>query len=179
MGVAELTHHYLACESDLRASLNHRMGRHFPVDDVMQETWIRARRSGRRPPAAAVRPWLFKIARHLALDEVRRRRPIAFTDALPEPAGDEWVRDRRTIGESVVRVGDEWMPVETAADLVEVELKRLPSSYREGLVDHYLQTCPYARLAAREGTSVQTVKSRMVRARRKLAARVRRRAERR
>lgn len=155
------------------------MGSHFPLDDVMQETWVRARRSGRRPPAAAVRPWLFKIAQHLALDEVRRRRPAAFTDALPEAVGDEWVRDRPAPEERVVRVGDEWLPVSVAAGLMESELDGLSETYRDGLVGHYLQTCPYARLAAREGASIQTVKSRMVRARRKLAARVRRRAERR
>jgi RNA polymerase sigma factor (sigma-70 family) len=51
------------------------LGRRDPVDDLVQETWLRVLERGRsydgQSPFA---PWLFTIARNLAIDSLRKRR---------------------------------------------------------------------------------------------------------
>ena len=48
------------------------------AQDLVQDTFLRALRAGRTPPQAELRPWLFRIASNLALDELRRGRRFAF-----------------------------------------------------------------------------------------------------
>ncbi len=64
------------------------------AEDLLQETFLKLYRS---PPAAevrSVRAWVFKMARNLALDELRSRRPAEPLDGLdrPAPAGDPETR---------------------------------------------------------------------------------------
>ena len=63
------------------------------AEDVFQQTWLQvaervARYDARRPFA----PWLFTVARNLALDQLRRLRPGSLDDvdepAAPEAGGD-------------------------------------------------------------------------------------------
>lgn len=48
------------------------------AQDLVQDTFVRALRAGRTPPQAELRPWLFRIASNLALDELRRGNRFAF-----------------------------------------------------------------------------------------------------
>jgi RNA polymerase sigma factor (sigma-70 family) len=61
------------------------------AEDLRQETFARAWRSGPREAAApVVRAWLHRTATNLALDELRRRRRrdhVALHDGLVDPAG--------------------------------------------------------------------------------------------
>src|ERR1700737_167103 len=56
------------------------------AEDVAQETFLRllAVEEPRRP-----RAWLAKVARNLAIDEVRRRRRAAPSEVVPEPPVDD------------------------------------------------------------------------------------------
>ena len=72
----------------------HLTGDHAGADDIVQETLLRAWRSPAilAQPAESTRAWMFTVARHLVIDEVRsaRKRHELTTDELPERA----VRDR-------------------------------------------------------------------------------------
>jgi RNA polymerase sigma factor (sigma-70 family) len=58
--------------------------------DATQETFLKALTALReRPPQGGVRPWLFTIARNVAIDQLRRRRTTPLS-ALRTPEGDEW-----------------------------------------------------------------------------------------
>lgn len=74
------------------------LGDEAMAEDAFQQTWLRvaervARYDSRRPFA----PWLFAVARNLALDELRRREPagldeIAEPEALPGGEQDPFAR---------------------------------------------------------------------------------------
>ncbi|MFZ0636584.1 MAG: sigma-70 family RNA polymerase sigma factor [Candidatus Acidiferrales bacterium] len=56
------------------------------ADDLFQQTWIRVAEQIRRyDPNRNFDAWLFTVARHLAIDYLRRRR----MESLDEPLGDE------------------------------------------------------------------------------------------
>lgn len=58
--------------------------------DATQETLLKALTALReRPPQGGVRPWLFTIARNVAIDQLRRRRTTPLS-VLRTPEGDEW-----------------------------------------------------------------------------------------
>ena len=55
------------------------------AEDLFQQTWLRvAERIGGYDRSRPFAPWLFAVARNLALDHLRRRRPESF-DEQPEP----------------------------------------------------------------------------------------------
>jgi RNA polymerase sigma-70 factor, ECF subfamily len=55
------------------------------AEDTFQQTWVQvAERIGRYDATRAFAPWLFTVARNLALDHLRRRRPESL-DAVDEP----------------------------------------------------------------------------------------------
>ena len=56
------------------------------AEDVFQQTWLQvAERIGRYDAARPFGPWLFTVARNLALDQLRRLRPQSLEE-LGEPA---------------------------------------------------------------------------------------------
>ena len=56
------------------------------AEDVFQQAWLHAaERIGRYDAARPFGPWLFAVARNLALDELRRRRPESLDEAGQEP----------------------------------------------------------------------------------------------
>ena len=64
------------------------------AEDVFQQTWLQvAERIGRYDAGRPFGPWLFAVARHLALDHLRRRQPESLEEAddlgaRPAPEGD-------------------------------------------------------------------------------------------
>jgi RNA polymerase sigma-70 factor (ECF subfamily) len=55
------------------------------AEDVFQQTWLQvAERIGRYDRSRPFAPWLFAVARNLALDHLRRQRPESL-DEQPEP----------------------------------------------------------------------------------------------
>jgi RNA polymerase sigma-70 factor (ECF subfamily) len=65
------------------------------AEDVASETWLQAARdlSRFRGDPASFRVWLFRIARHRALDEFRRSRRRREEPREPSDLGDQSVRD--------------------------------------------------------------------------------------
>ena len=56
------------------------------AEDTFQQTWVRvAERIGRYDASRPFAPWLFTVARNLALDHLRRRRPESLEE-VDEPA---------------------------------------------------------------------------------------------
>ena len=61
-------------------------GRRDHVDDLVQETWLRVLERGHRYDSRfRFEPWLFAIARHLAIDHLRKRRDLSLdTGSSPD-----------------------------------------------------------------------------------------------
>lgn len=58
------------------------LGRRDGVDDLVQETWLRVLERGSSYDGhSRFEPWLFRIARNLALDDLRKRRTFSLDSA--------------------------------------------------------------------------------------------------
>ncbi|MFC5501899.1 sigma-70 family RNA polymerase sigma factor [Lysinimonas soli] len=125
----------------------HLTGDRVGADDVVQETLVRAWRSPAilAQPPETTRAWMFTVARHLVIDEVRsaRKRHEITTDELPERA----VRDRTdALFETL---------------LIEEALAGIGIEHRAVIVHAYYGGRSIAEVARELGIPEGTVKSRL------------------
>ena len=135
------------------------IGQRDPVDDLVQETWLRVLERGRSYDGnSPFAPWLFTIARNLAFDQMRKR-PVLSLDADDDPEHDlEWlspISDAPSPFEQAARTED-------ARHLVQ-SLESLQPIYREALVLRFHEDLSLQQIAAIAGASVSTVSSRIQR----------------
>jgi RNA polymerase sigma-70 factor, ECF subfamily len=119
------------------------------AEDVTQETLLRAWRHGAilESPPAAVRSWLFTVARHIVIDDWRSRR------ARPETSMEEVPEPRRTAHDDESdQLLLSWMVAEA--------LTHLSEDHRVVLLECYYRGRPVADVARRLGIPPGTVKSR-------------------
>ncbi len=130
------------------------------AQDVMQETFLRVYENRERlMSATSFRSWLFTIARNQCLNQLRRtRRHVVFDeqeeDALP------------------VRLAEGPMAELEKSEQVELVthfLGQLKPDYREVLILREYQNLSYDEIAAITRSTLSAVKSRLFKARRKLA----------
>lgn len=130
------------------------------AQDVMQETFLRVYENrDRLAHAGAFRSWLFTIARNQCLNTIRKtKRQVALegepkpSDAMPAPPGPMAQLEK---SEQVA--------------LVQASLARLKPDYREVLILREYQNLSYEEIAAITRSTLSAVKSRLHKARRKLA----------
>lgn len=142
-----------------------RLGDPLIAEEVVQEAVLRLllqHRLGR--PVQRPRAWLFRTARNLAVDVVRRRLPsplgIEALGRIPDPLSlDEDAALDTGAGETERREVLAWLP-ELLADLPARDRDVLRARYEEG------SSC--RELAARSGITVDNAKVRLHRARRRL-----------
>ena len=143
------------------------LGRREDVDDLVQETWLRvlergASYDGQSPFA----PWLFTIARNLAVDSLRKRRIFSLdsSDAASDDTGAPSVH----YSESLALASNSPSPFEQAArtedaELIAASLQMLPPAVREALVLRFQEDLSLEQIAAVAGASISTVSSRIYR----------------
>ena len=124
------------------------------AEDVFQQTWLRvAERISRYDAARPFAPWLFTVARHLALDQLRRRRPESLEEtsepAAPAGTGDDPLT-RAMAGQRSSRLAD--------------ALARLAPLDREVLSLRFEAELELPQLAETLGVPVPTAKARLYRA---------------
>lgn len=130
------------------------------VDDVVQESYLRVWRARLAQPLRSSRGFLFRVARHLALDLLRRQR-VSPIDR------------QRDFG--ALRVADQAVDAaEFAAmcddlDLLAAALAALPPRRREVMMLRKLEGLSQKEIAARLGLSELTVQVHIVRGLRNLA----------
>ena len=118
------------------------------TDDLVQETMIRAWRNLDAIPTddQAGRRWLFTVARHVVIDECRRRRarPVQV-----DPPGDCVTTDDETASTAVANVA------------LHEALSRLSKAHREVLTETFVENRSPVEVAARLGIPIGTVRSRL------------------
>jgi RNA polymerase sigma-70 factor (ECF subfamily) len=123
--------------------------------DVLQEVWLKAFRTiNRLAEPKRLRPWLYRLARGLAIDRVRKAR----ADARRE---HERAQEVESAGAEPTFGADDAAAIHRALDT-------LPLPLREVLVLHFLEELPLAEVAAVVGCPEGTVKSRLYQAKRTL-----------
>jgi len=136
------------------------LGRREVVDDVVQQVWATVwRRMSELRDSTRWRPWLYRLARNAAIDagrEVRRRR--GEVEAAASALVDRW-------GSSAGPADAERTEQKK---MVLDAVKSLPALYREPFVLRHLNDWTYRQIADVMDLPVDTVETRLVRARRLL-----------
>lgn len=141
------------------------------AEDFFQETFKRVHEKAHTLRSGRFKPWLFKIATHVAIDGFRRRgrlRVISLDEGFD-------CADRNADGRNEAIVADD--SCEPSREAVMAEQKEqvrraigsLPTKQRAALVLAYYQQLSYPEVAMVLGCSVGTVKTQMYRALRTLA----------
>ena len=135
------------------------LGTRDPVDDLVQETWLRVLERGRSYDGESrFEPWLFAIARNLAIDHARKRRVISLdsNDADEcEPASLSPVSCAASPFEQAARTED--------SQHLAHSLQLLQPVYREALVLRFQEELSLQEISHVVGASVSTVSSRIYR----------------
>lgn len=129
------------------------------AEDLFQETWLKVitrihNYDARRP----FEPWLFSVARNLAIDHLRRASP----ESLDEPSeGGETKVSRLSADEpgSLQRLLER-----ERRGLLERKLEELPVVYREALSLRFEEEMTFEEIAEVLAAPLSTVKSRVQRA---------------
>ncbi|TWT44000.1 ECF RNA polymerase sigma-E factor [Phycisphaerae bacterium RAS1] len=137
-------------------------GRPDIVDDIAQQVWTQVweRLDSLKDPQR-LRSWLYAIARHAAIDagmaQRRRQSLVGSLESTPTPPAD--------------RRQDEPSGTAARSELRETLLRAiesLPALYREPFALRHLEDWSYAQIGEVLGLPVETVETRLVRARRLL-----------
>jgi len=146
------------CQHRLVRYLLYLTGRREYAEDLAQETWIRVLQRGSQYNGwQRFDPWLFAIARNLAIDYLRKKRKAVQTPSLPD--------DR----DEILLVSSSGpSPFEAAArseDAMRLagRLQLLLPLYREALLLRFQEDLSLAEIAQVLGAPVTTVTSRIYR----------------
>jgi RNA polymerase sigma-70 factor (ECF subfamily) len=132
------------------------LGRRDGIDDFVQETWLRVLERGRSYDGhSRFEPWLFRVARNIALDAIRKRP----TFSLDSNVGD---------GVRSAPVSGEPSPYMLAARTQDAErlahsLQTLEPVCREALVLRFQEDLSLQEISVIVGAPVSTVASRIYR----------------
>ena len=129
------------------------------AQDVMQETFLRLYENrDRLMKTSSFKAWLFTIARNQCLNHLRRTtRHVPLDEATPPSAPSAEAPNVR-------------MEKSEQIEMVTRFLARLKPDYREVLILREYQNLSYEEIAAVTRSTLSAVKSRLFKARRKLAA---------
>jgi RNA polymerase sigma-70 factor (ECF subfamily) len=133
-------------------------GRRDYAEDLAQETWIRVlQRGSQYNGRQRFEPWLFAIARNLAIDYLRKKRKAVATASSP--------KDRDAV---LLVPSSDPSPFEAAArseDAMRMagRLQNLPPLYREALLLRFQEDLSLAEMAQVLGAPITTVTSRIYR----------------
>ncbi len=128
-------------------------GNTYDAEDAMQDTLLATWRGiARFRGHSSFSTWIYRIASNAALSVVRRRREVPT----------EVVDDRFVERDFAQALAD--------SDFVQQALKTVPANFRVALVLYEACDLSYAQIAEHQGIGIQTVKSRINRARQALLA---------
>ena len=130
-------------------------------DDVVQESYLRIWKARLARPIQSTKSFLFQVARHLAIDLLRRDR-ASPVDVLPDLAALSVLDDRPGV-------------VEIACSREEIALlarafDALPARCREVMILRQIEGIPQKEIARRLGLSELTVQTHVVHGLRRLEA---------
>jgi RNA polymerase sigma-70 factor (ECF subfamily) len=147
----ELLRHY---QPRLRYFVHKMLREIHAADDVLQDVWLDVYRGvSRLADPRAFRAWLYQIARHRVLRELRKRR--------------QSIRPLETLDIPVENCDQAEFTKEDAGQ-VHAALDQLPREHREALLLRFIEEMSYEDIARVTGSPVGTVRSRIHYAKRAL-----------
>jgi RNA polymerase sigma-70 factor (ECF subfamily) len=133
------------------------LGRRDGVDDLVQETWLRVLERGSSYDGhSRFEPWLFRVARNIAVDAMRRRQNLSLDsdddDGRPPPSPASSEPSPFTLAARTEE-----------ADRLAHSLQALDPVHREALVLRFQEDLSLQEISAIVGAPVSTVASRIYR----------------
>lgn len=132
--------------------------------DCLQETMLKAWRAIKTYRGeCSLSSWLYRIASTVCLDFLRKQKRLPETESADEMAEDGFtpVDDAPTPDEAVIKA--------ESTENIRAAIDSLPGDMRTVIILYALQGLGYEEIASAMQTSVGTVKSRLNRARQKIA----------
>ncbi len=151
-------------ERELYGYLRRYLGDANLADDVFQNTFLQLyTKIGQYEAGRPVRPWLYTIATHQAIDALRRngRHQALSLDQQREELADGDVQSLMALLESRLAAPADQVLGEERRQLVRASVDRLPDFLRQVVVLAYYQGLKYREIADVVGIPVGTVKSRL------------------
>jgi len=137
------------------------------AEDLTQETLIRVfNQSWDYLPMGRFRGWMFRIARNLLIDNIRKRTNDALVRAVKGKRDDDFDALARLAGE--VLPPDEKANYRELSSLVDRVLKEIPEEQRLTFIMHHFSGLTLSEVAEAMETTLPTSKSRLRLAREKL-----------
>lgn len=131
------------------------------AEDLTQEVFIKAWRGLKKfDRGKSFKPWIFKIARNAAIDFLRKKKAIPFSEFDSEDGKNIMLE---TINDSAPLPGEIFDRENLARELEEA-VEKLSYKQREVVYFHYQNYLTFEEIAEISGESVNTVKSRHRRA---------------
>lgn len=132
------------------------LGRRDGVDDLVQETWLRVlERGGSYDGHSRFEPWLFRVARNIALDAMRKRPLFRGNSNERDVAGPPLASGEPSPYVLAARTED--------AERLAHSLQSLDPVYREALVLRFQEDLSLHEISAIVAAPVSTVASRIYR----------------
>lgn len=135
-------------ETSLRLWLLGRFPDIGPVDDILQETFLRAIKARDREPLRSPKAFLFTTARNLAIDHLRRAK-VSGSESLTEYDLSNVIDNGKPIPEQV--------SLEQEFEILEKAIDSLPSKCRTIFRMKKVQGMSQSEIARELGVSVHTV----------------------
>ncbi len=133
------------------------------AEDLFQQTWIRVAENVRRfDPNRGIEPWLFSIARNLAIDYLRRMRPESLDAPLPSGESRADTLADPHVGREPVAF-EKLLRDQTSSRLAE-GVSELPAIYREVVTLRFEEEMKLEEIAGLLDVPLSTVKTRLRRA---------------
>lgn len=148
-------------EDSVKAYATRLLGDSIAAEDVAQDAFLALYRHLNQVPTAAFRPWLFRVARNLCLDQLRRRKfKLSLFRDLQR---DDEQTFTPTDGGSARP--DEIAETREANVAIEQAIAQLPLKFREAFVLCEVEGLSYEDAAVVMNCPVKTVSTRLFRAR--------------
>ncbi len=154
----------------LLAFLGRRLGNHADAEDLLQETFARAMRSGAMDGRAEQRLYLFTVARNLISNRLRRQRlelRVQGEPVTPKPGTEDDPLADLAAPEASPESAAQWSRFRR--DLA-AELAALAPDLRLAFELAVLERWSYGEIAARTGWTLARVKTNVFRARQRVIA---------
>ena len=137
------------------------LGDPIQAEDVAQDAFLALFRHLHQVPTAAFRPWLYRVARNLCLDQLRRRKfkIRLFRDVIKDDDKPHLPRDPKE------HRPDEIAEAREAQESIERAIESLPAKFRDAFLLCEVQGMSYEDAASVLCCPVKTVSTRLFRAR--------------
>lgn len=155
-------HRALAEHADgLKGFAARMLGDSIAAEDVAQDSFLALYRHIEQVPPAAYRPWLYRVARNLCLDQIRRRKfKLSLFGDLARDDDQQFVPS-----DTDNQRPDQLAETREANDQIERAIEQLPAKFREAFLLCEVEGLSYEDASAILGCPVKTVSTRLFRAR--------------